>query len=550
MTEPATTGGAAERYRLVRQIGAGGMAQVVEAIATGASGFERRVAIKWVLPEMADDAAMRRMFLDEARIASHLHHANIVQVIDYGSMDGSEFLVCEYVDGVDMARAPRRRGEPVPATVALHVASEIAHALDHAHARRDASGRALGIVHRDVSPGNILVSWDGDVKLSDFGIAFALLREEQTATGMVKGKASYMAPEQARGEEVTRATDVYALGVTLRVLLTGTSGVLYGMPYGEAPPPLPEDLEALIRGCLAEAPEARPSAREVAEEAERLRQARTTQTGRGELRAWLAPLRDAPARRRAIDQLAGAVVVETSPGSRVFELRRDATAATQAEAAPVAAEPARPASRRGPAVSLAVGLAALALAAGVGAGLLWMSEGAGAATPGDVTPPPGAPAVNATPATPEADNERSGELTGGPASRPTEGDVVDATNIDDRVTPTTPPEVTVTAEEPTPTRRRRRGSSGQGGSPREAPPGETRAAAATGVLRVVGRGAAGNPVYVDGRRVGYAIRDFVVPVGAHHVIVRDRATEAILYEGSASVREAHTSVAPLVLRIE
>ncbi|MFK7987384.1 MAG: serine/threonine-protein kinase [Sandaracinaceae bacterium] len=531
MTDPA-----GDRYRLVRQIGAGGMAQVVEAIATGDSGFERRVAIKWVLPEMADDESMRRMFLDEARIASHLHHANIVQVVDYGSMEGSEFLVCEFVDGVDAHRARKKRSGAVPETVALHIVSEIAHALDHAHGRCDASGRELGIVHRDVSPQNILLSWDGDIKLSDFGIAFALLREERTTTGMVKGKASYMAPEQARAEAVTGAVDVYALGVTLRVLLTGSPGVRYGMPYGDAPQELAPDIAALVGRCLAASPDARPTAREVAELASNLRAARTSVTGRSELRDWLTPLHEAPKRTRAIDQFAGAVVVETSPGSRVFELRRGDDPPTRVEGNARVTPPDR-APRSSPSRVRSWTIAAIVLA-GVGTlgGMLtgWsVTNTSGDDPPGiasDGGPEDGGAdaGVRLADGGPQVDGG-SREVDGGAGQHETdagEGNSDAGDNGTDDHLESTPPR-----------------------APPRPEPGPVRTAT-TGFIRVVGRRASGNPVEIDGRPRGYAIRQWSVPVGAHRVVVRDGSGEMVLVDVLVSVSEAHTALDPRIVRVE
>src|SRR5688572_11187871 len=194
------------------------MAQVIEAVAFGHAGFERRVAIKRLLPQHARDGERRRMFFEEARIGSRLHHGGIVPIFDYGLIDGSEFLAMEYVDGLDALRAVCGSSagvDPMPEGIALHIAAEIAHALAYIHELRDEDDRPLAIVHRDVSPPNILLSWNGDVKLSDFGIALARAREQPAALGGgVQGKLHYMAPEQARGEPVSAAADVYALGAT------------------------------------------------------------------------------------------------------------------------------------------------------------------------------------------------------------------------------------------------------------------------------------------------------------------------------------------------
>ncbi len=208
----------------MRRLGSGGMAEVLEAEALGEAGFVRRVAIKRMLATANEDASFARMFLDEARIASRLHHANIVSVLDYGLVDGAPFQVLELVDGVD-ARTLVRRGEggKLPVDIALYIVAQIGHALASAHEATDAAGEALGIVHRDVSPGNVLISWDGDVKLADFGIAFAKDKIEKTEAGTTKGTLIYMSPEQAVTGRVDRRADVFSLGCVLHTLLTGVS---------------------------------------------------------------------------------------------------------------------------------------------------------------------------------------------------------------------------------------------------------------------------------------------------------------------------------------
>ncbi len=211
----------ASRYRVVRRIGVGGMAEVLEAVAVGAAGFERRVALKRMLPHEGDAEREHRMFLDEARIASHLHHANIVAVLDYGLADGRPFQVLEYVDGIDV-RALLARG-PLPVELALHIALAVGHALDHAHGATDANGHALGIVHRDVTPANILVSRAGDVKLTDFGIAFAHAKSEHTLVGTTKGTPWFMSPEQMMGDATDARSDGFSLGCVLHMMVTGAS---------------------------------------------------------------------------------------------------------------------------------------------------------------------------------------------------------------------------------------------------------------------------------------------------------------------------------------
>jgi serine/threonine protein kinase len=213
----------ASRYRIVRALKTGGMAEVLEAQVVGAAGFERRVALKRLKPELAEDPALARAFVDEARIAAQLHHAGIVAVLDFGLMDGDvAFQALELVEGIDVA-ALIAGAKALPAAIALHVASELAHALDYAHHAKNAAGQPMRIVHRDVSPHNILLSWTGDVKLADFGIASALARAEKTRAGVVKGKPRYMAPEHARGDPVDHRADVFSLGCVLHEMLAGES---------------------------------------------------------------------------------------------------------------------------------------------------------------------------------------------------------------------------------------------------------------------------------------------------------------------------------------
>jgi serine/threonine-protein kinase len=243
----------AGRYRVVRRIGEGGMAEVFEGEALGEGGFRRRVAIKRLLADNARDEDFRRMFLDEARIASQLHHAGVVSIVDFGISEGVPFQVLEYVDGPSVARLRELAGE-MPVEVALAIGTEIAHALDHAHHATDAEGRKLGIVHRDVSPGNILVSWSGDVKLTDFGIAFARGRVVTTSVGVAKGTLQFMAPEQVLRGEMDGRTDVFGLGCVLALLVSGESplsaeGAMADLVAGgelKLAATMPEDVRAIV----------------------------------------------------------------------------------------------------------------------------------------------------------------------------------------------------------------------------------------------------------------------------------------------------------------
>ena len=233
------------------------MAQVFEAVAVGAEGFERRVALKQILADHRGDASARRSFFDEARLASGLHHGGLVAVLDYGAADGVPFQVLELVDGRDaraLIDAGLARGRPLPEGLALHICREVAHALHYAHEARDGSGQRLALVHRDVKPGNILLSWSGDVKLGDFGIAFASERTERTLQGLAKGTPAYMSPEQCRGSDVDARADVFSLGCVLHLLLTGSSPVssqqeaMRALAGGDPAldPALPDDVRAIV----------------------------------------------------------------------------------------------------------------------------------------------------------------------------------------------------------------------------------------------------------------------------------------------------------------
>jgi serine/threonine protein kinase len=213
------------QYRIVRRIGAGGMAEVFLAQVSGAAGFTRPVAIKTILAAGAPQESIT-LFLDEARVASILHHASIVQTLDLGYENETLFIVMEYVPGPPLSRVIHElkvRGRTLPPHVTAYVGAKIAAALDFAHRRvMTASGQPLNLVHRDVSPQNILVTRAGMVKLTDFGVARASIQTHRTKTGQVRGKAAYMAPEQVRAQPLDGRTDMFALGLVLYEALTTT----------------------------------------------------------------------------------------------------------------------------------------------------------------------------------------------------------------------------------------------------------------------------------------------------------------------------------------
>jgi len=208
------------KYLLIDAIAQGGMATIHRAVLRGAAGFAKVVALKRILPVLEGDKDIHVLFQDEARIASLLGHANICQVFDFGEEKGELYLAMELVDGTDVAGLMQKRGRlPIEAT--LFLCSEAARGLGHAHEQKGQDGRPLGLVHRDVSPQNILVSRAGDVKITDFGIAKALGKAHRTASGVVLGKLHYMSPEQLTGGPVDARADLFSLGVILWELLTG-----------------------------------------------------------------------------------------------------------------------------------------------------------------------------------------------------------------------------------------------------------------------------------------------------------------------------------------
>jgi serine/threonine-protein kinase len=213
-----------EKYQVVRKVDAGGMAEVFEGVAEGLRGFSKKVAIKRVLPHLAQNTKFLAMFLDEARLSLHMNHANVVQVFDIGRSGGTYFIVMEYVDGTDlkkiMERVRERKGR-LPTAQSLYIVMEVCKGLAYAHELSDIEGNNLGIVHRDVSPPNVLISKQGEVKIVDFGLAKATSQLEHTDPGVVKGKFAYLSPEAAWGKEVDRRADIFACGIILFELLTG-----------------------------------------------------------------------------------------------------------------------------------------------------------------------------------------------------------------------------------------------------------------------------------------------------------------------------------------
>jgi hypothetical protein len=212
------------RYLLLERLAIGGMAEVFRAKITSSHGFEKILVIKRILPHLAADPSFVAMFIDEAKLTAQLTHPKIVQVLDFGEVNGQLFTALEYIDGFDalgLLRTAAQRRVQLPRALAVFIVSEVLEALDYAHNARDMEGKPMHIVHRDISPSNIFMSKRGDVKLGDFGIAHAQQRDSKTQAGTLKGKYGYMSPEQVVGRPIDARSDLFAVGVVLAELLTG-----------------------------------------------------------------------------------------------------------------------------------------------------------------------------------------------------------------------------------------------------------------------------------------------------------------------------------------
>jgi serine/threonine protein kinase len=240
-------------YEIVRRIAGGGAAEVFLARARSVAGFEKHVALKMVPARMAGDPEATRRLIEEARLTSRLRHRNIVQVIDLGEVEGRHYIAMEYVDGLDLGRLLERlkplHALPSP-KVASFITRELCEGLEHAHRATDADDKPLRIVHRDVSPSNILLSYDGEVKLADFGLARSADRPSSTQAGVIKGKYPYLSPEQVRGHAVDARSDVFAAAAVLYELAVGQP------PFPDAP--LPLLLERISRGLIEDPAALRP----------------------------------------------------------------------------------------------------------------------------------------------------------------------------------------------------------------------------------------------------------------------------------------------------
>jgi tRNA A-37 threonylcarbamoyl transferase component Bud32 len=294
------------KYEVVRRLAYGGMAEIYLVRVSGIQGFEKHVVLKRILPQFAAREDFLQMFLQEARLAATLDQANIAHVYDIGEIGGSYFYTMEYLHGEDLRRIVKhllRAGGRLPLAHALGIAAGVAGGLHYAHEKRGPDGRPLGIVHRDVSPSNVVVTFGGDVKLVDFGIAKMTADGDLTRGGRLKGKVAYMSPEQLHGRPVDRRSDVFSLGVVLyeitthRRLFSGENDVdvMRAAMEGEVPlptfrdPEYPRDLEQVVMRALERDPARRhPTARDLQRDIEAVALAQRAQISSAALADWMA----------------------------------------------------------------------------------------------------------------------------------------------------------------------------------------------------------------------------------------------------------------------
>lgn len=298
------------KYTLIRQIAQGGMAEIWLAEQRGPGGFNKELVIKRILPHLASEGQFTEMFMDEARIVAHLNHPNIGQVFELGEQEGDYFIAMEFIDGLDLAQLRDKldeRGMRLPVHYAARIICDILAALDYAHEFRDRQGNHVGLIHRDISPQNVLISKEGVVKLVDFGVAKAASNSSKTETGAVKGKFAYMAPEQIEGGQLDRRVDLFAIGCVFYELLAGkkpfgddlkaVSMILAGQrqELRELREDVPEEIGRIISRALSRNREDRYStAVEMEQELERFLHANYDPVGTRELSVMIRQLLDLP----------------------------------------------------------------------------------------------------------------------------------------------------------------------------------------------------------------------------------------------------------------
>lgn len=318
-------------YVLFERLGLGGMAEVYVGQRGGPHGFAKKFAIKRILPELAKDPRFVAMFVDEARICAALQHPNIIQVVDFGESDGELFMAMEYVDGVSVARLLRSvasKRERFPHSILALIVRDVLRGLAYAHEATSEDGQPLGLVHRDVSPGNVLISRAGEVKLGDFGIVRSAVVDRRTHPGELKGKLGYMSPEQVIGAEVDPRSDLFTVGILLAEMLITCP--LFGgkneldvltriheadlSTFERHSEGVPPELAAITRRALAREPALRfQSAREFAQAVEEFAEANHLVLDHAELASWIASLGILPSRSGTHPVLQPQTIVPAAP---------------------------------------------------------------------------------------------------------------------------------------------------------------------------------------------------------------------------------------------
>jgi TonB family protein len=348
-TSAPDTGTAFGQYDLIELVATGGMAEVFKARMRGLGGFQKIVAIKRILPHLTENDEFVTMFVDEAKLAAGLQHPNIIHIYDLGKLERSYYIAMEYIDGNDLRsilRLLKDRGRHLPLGIAIYIASRLGAALDYAHRKRDLQGREMKLVHRDVSPQNVLISYDGDIKLCDFGIAKAASKASHTRAGALKGKLQYMSPEQAWAKDIDLRSDIFSLGLVLYEMLTGRKAFTGDselsvlelvrspqiVPPRDLQPAIPPEVERIVLRALQENRDDRYQ---------------TAADFVADLDGIMQNLRPAPDARELGSFLADLMGKETLVSQQPVPSPRPAVAAPTSVAAPTAPKP-KPAPRPAP----------------------------------------------------------------------------------------------------------------------------------------------------------------------------------------------------------
>jgi serine/threonine protein kinase/DNA-binding response OmpR family regulator len=360
VTDGASTGLKFGQYTLLERIAVGGMAEVWKARMSGVEGFQKTVAIKKILSHLTGNADFVSMFVDEAKLAAQLNHPNIIHIYDLGKIGEHFYIAMEYVEGMNLRgllNESRRKALPLPLSLAILVTARLASALDYAHRKRDFEDRELGLVHRDVSPQNVLLSFEGDIKLCDFGIVKAVSKASHTQMGALKGKLQYMSPEQAWGKPVDGRSDIFSLGALFFEMITGQRlfggdselSVLEAVRQCRvrAPrslrPNIPENVEAVSLRALEQNPDRRyQTAGEMQQALENILYSLRPAPSPADLADFLSRLQEAPVVQAGAAEPPAASVAEEPPAAepKVEVAKSQAPPATVPAAGPPRPQPA------------------------------------------------------------------------------------------------------------------------------------------------------------------------------------------------------------------